>query len=104
MTYTVDGLELLWQEIQSHSAVRQNWITQCDNDLKRAEDDRMQMVSTFTCINYIDRKLVVFVFSQIFLGSSWFICKMHELLMVLEKNPSLLQRQPSIFPQWQTKG
>ena len=45
LTYTVEGLDLLWQEIESHSVVRQDWIIQCDNDLKRAEDDRMQMVS-----------------------------------------------------------
>ena len=50
LMYTVDGLALLWQDIESHSIVRQDWITQCDNDLKRAEDDRMQMVSTATLL------------------------------------------------------
>lgn len=46
LTYTLDGLHLLWQEIQSHSLVRQDWIMQLDTDLKRAEDDRMEMIQS----------------------------------------------------------
>lgn len=41
----MEGLqELMWADIMSHSEVRRDWITDLDATLKKAEDNRMQMV------------------------------------------------------------
>jgi hypothetical protein len=44
LSYSLDELYLLWDSIQAHSEVRQTWITELDDSLKKAEDDRMEMV------------------------------------------------------------
>jgi len=35
----------LWCNVLSHSEVRRGWITELDDTLKKAEEDRMIMVS-----------------------------------------------------------
>jgi len=44
LTYSLEGLHELWNEVQGHSEVRQEWITALDESLKKLEGDRMEMV------------------------------------------------------------
>lgn len=45
LSYSLEGLQDLWKDVMSHSEERRGWITELDENLKKAEDDRMQMVS-----------------------------------------------------------
>ncbi|KAL4219460.1 hypothetical protein ACF0H5_022039 [Mactra antiquata] len=44
LTFTLEELYELWNEVQSHSEVRQSWITDLDNTLKDIENRRMNVV------------------------------------------------------------
>ena len=45
LTYNLEALHKLWDEVQGHSADRQQWILELDQQLTKAEDDRMDMVN-----------------------------------------------------------
>ncbi|XP_033732294.1 coiled-coil domain-containing protein 180-like isoform X1 [Pecten maximus] len=44
LSYSLDGLHALWEEVQGHSKVRQEWIEELDQQLTKAEDDRMDLI------------------------------------------------------------
>ncbi|XP_021341706.1 coiled-coil domain-containing protein 180-like isoform X3 [Mizuhopecten yessoensis] len=44
LSYSLDGLRALWEEVQGNSKVRQEWIEELDQQLTKAEDDRMDLI------------------------------------------------------------
>ncbi|KAL3871453.1 hypothetical protein ACJMK2_039450 [Sinanodonta woodiana] len=44
LSYTLEGLNNIWEDVQSHTATRQFWITELDTALGKAEDERMDMI------------------------------------------------------------
>lgn len=44
LTYNLEELYKLWDQVQHHSAERQAWINELDQQLSKVEDDRMDMV------------------------------------------------------------
>lgn len=44
LDYSLQELYLLWENIEAHSEVRQTWIMELDTSLKKAENDRMEMI------------------------------------------------------------
>ncbi|KAK3086983.1 hypothetical protein FSP39_000010 [Pinctada imbricata] len=44
LTYDLEALHKLWEEIQAHSSTRQTWIADLDQQLTKAEDDRMDLI------------------------------------------------------------
>ena len=51
LTFPLDALHELWNKVQGHSEIRQGWITELDDRLKKAEDDRMDMVNSSILID-----------------------------------------------------
>ncbi|XP_069121816.1 LOW QUALITY PROTEIN: coiled-coil domain-containing protein 180-like [Argopecten irradians] len=51
LSYSLDGLHALWEEVQGHSKVRQEWIEELDQQLTKAEDDRMDLIKE-VFVNY----------------------------------------------------
>ncbi|XP_061169622.1 coiled-coil domain-containing protein 180-like isoform X3 [Saccostrea echinata] len=44
LTYNLEELHKLWDEIQGHSAERQTWINELDQQLSKVEDDRIDLM------------------------------------------------------------
>ncbi|XP_052788439.1 coiled-coil domain-containing protein 180-like [Mya arenaria] len=44
LSYSLESLHNLWDNIQSHSEERQSWLTSLDDSLKKVEKDRMEMI------------------------------------------------------------
>ncbi|XP_056009695.1 coiled-coil domain-containing protein 180-like isoform X3 [Ostrea edulis] len=44
LTYNLEELHKLWDEVQHHSAERQTWINELDQQLSKVEDDRIDMM------------------------------------------------------------
>lgn len=44
LTYNLEELYKLWDQVQHHSAERQAWINELDQQLSKVEDDRMDMM------------------------------------------------------------
>lgn len=44
LTYTLDDLYVIWEEVQGHTYKRQEWIKFLDVQLSEIEDERMDRV------------------------------------------------------------